>query len=173
MAEGKRRDTYANMAYLGVVESAQGTLTFERLEIAASSLLDKKFGLLINRADFAVSSFTYLNSSNDSIEAALTVSDGIVDLSLERPEVLFEHAWFRLDIGAAATGIIGESPSVIDFSTMPGGGILVPANRLYIAVQSSGASAACRAWCRLYYTVVELSSEDYWQLVESRHILST
>lgn len=173
MAESKRKDTYANIAYLSQVESAANTLTFKTLSIATSSLLDKKFGLLINRCDLEFSAPNIFDTSMDFFQTALTVSDSIADLGLSRPEVILRQVWRRVDFGAAASGAVVEYPIVRDFSTMPGGGILVPADRLYIGVLGSGCSAAGTGIIRIYYTVVELNSEDYWQLVESRRILST
>lgn len=169
----KKVDKYANMAYLAVLETAPATLTFAKLQIATQSLMDVKYGLLINRLDIEFSSWAYFNSTADGVSVGLTVSDGISDLSLERPEVLVVQTWGRLDYGAAATGQIVTSPVTRDFSTMPGTGILVPADRLFIGILDVGASSACRAWMRLYYTTVELTTEDYWQLVESRSMIST
>lgn len=173
MAERTRKDTYANMAYLACVESAAATLTFDQLTIATSSLLDKKYGLLINRADFEMFPFSTLNSDTDSFTVGITVSDSITDLALSRAEVIIRQGWQRTDFGVAASGALQLKPTVRDFSTMPGGGILVPADRLFIGVVGVGTATAITGVCRLYYTVVELSADDYWQLVESRRILST
>lgn len=172
MAAGARKDTYANFAYFFVTESAANTLTWAKLEIATGSLLDKKFGLLINRFDVEMYPYSILNSDGDTFTLGVSVSNSITDLSLSRPEVIMREIWTRVDYGAAASGILVDRLKVRDFSTMPGGGILVPADRLYIGAVGSGCGAVGNAVARMYYTVVELSSEDYWQLVESRRILS-
>ena len=56
---------------------------------------------------------------------------------------------------------------------MPGGGIIVPADRLFIGIASGGAAAAQAASMRLYYTVMELAEVDYWQLIEARRVMTT
>lgn len=173
MAEKRNTDVYANMAYLAVLESAANTLTFAKLQIAYPSLLDKKYGLLINRCDIEFASLSTLDASGEAVDIALTVSEGISSLSLANPEVLIREKFSRFDLGAAASGVFVEFPLTRDFSTMPGGGILVPADRLFVAVKGTSLNAAMNAWIRLYYTIQVLSSEDYWQLVESRTMLST
>jgi len=173
MAVKTSKDIYANMAYLGVLETAANTLTFAKLQIAYPSLLDRKYGLLINRCDIEFAGLSGLDATSDAVECAITVSDGISSLSLQNPEVLIREKLIRWDIGAAASGFFFHLPITRDFSTMPGGGILVPADRLFIAVKGTTAGNAMNAYMRLYYTIIELSAEDYWQLVESRTLLST
>jgi len=60
-----------------------------------------------------------------------------------------------------------------DFSSLAGGGLLVAPAPLYGFVISAGAGGVMDAWVKLFYTYVELAADEYWQLVESRRIIST
>lgn len=170
------KDTYANLAYLTCTESAANTLTFAKLDVATGALLgEKKYAMLIHRAEFFASSPNFwanFNSSGDRTTVALTVSNGIVGLSVAYAEVVTSFIVERLDYGAAASSMIIESPFIKDFSSFPGGGILVPADKLFLAVSSIGAAAAQTVGCRIFYTMKELKTEEYWDLVESRRMLS-
>jgi hypothetical protein len=89
------------------------------------------------------------------------------------PEILFYARLQRIDIGTAASGFFVDFPKKLDFTNLPGGGILVPADRLYVGVKSTGASGVNGVKMRLYYTVMQLATEDYWQLIEARRIMRT
>ena len=62
-------------------------------------------------------------------------------------------------------------PLVRDFSNMPGQGILVAPSPLYGFVEGVAMPGACYMYIKLFYTYVELSTDEYWQLIESRRIV--
>lgn len=164
---------YANMAYLSITEAVAGTLKFAKLQIAEEFGGPKK-AMIIHRLEFLMASVSSLNSSGDGIDTALTLSDKLTDISdLSQPEVIAWAQILRLDIGAAASGMLVQWPVLRDFTELPGGGLIVPANYLYLGVKSTGAAAACGSTMRLYYSPLELKPEDYLQLLEARSILRT
>jgi hypothetical protein len=167
-------DIFANMAYLAVTESAANTLTFAQLQLA-SSLMSQKSALIIHRLDiFPDINATILAATNDQVGIALTLTDRITAINdLSQPEILFYRTYKRIDFGVSATGMQISQPEIVDFSPLPGGGILVPADRLYIAICGISAAAAGNASMRLYYTVKELDTTDYWELIEARRIMTT
>lgn len=164
-------DKFANIAYLTVTESAANTLTFATLNLA-NNLMDSKYAMIIHRAECFIYP-TQMNGTGDIVSMALTVTDRLTGLGLIQPEVLFMRELLRTDMGAAASAIITTSPLIADFSELPGGGILVPADRLYIGAQGSGCAAANTVGMRLYYTVMPLDTADYWELIEARRIMTT
>jgi hypothetical protein len=171
--KSQAKDKFANIAYLTVTESAAGTLTFEQLQMA-TMMMDAKYAVLIHRAEFYFGAYSSLNSTGDKVTFGLTVTDRVTDLAdLSQPEILFFNVTERLDFGTAANGNLLVKPSQVDFTSLPGGGLLVPADRLYLGIQSSGAAAAMQVKMRLYYTVMGVSVEDYWDLVEARRIMTT
>lgn len=166
-------DKFANIAYLDVTESAANTLTFAQL-VMANNLLSEKAAVIIHRMELKVGDLASLNGTGDFFDAALCLSDRITTLSdLSQPEILAFVRFLRHDIGAAATGSILLDPVIRDFTNLPGGGLLVPADRLYIGAKASGAAAAMVATMRLYYTVMPLQVSDYWELIEARRIMTT
>lgn len=164
---------YAQIAYLTCAESAANTLTYATLNIGQLSLLGDKFAMVIHRCEFELDDWSTLNSTGDLCAAALTVSNALSAITLNYAEVVTRQIWKRLDFGTAATGTLQRLPDVRAFEEMPGGGLIVPADRLYLAVKSEGASAANTVKVRLYYTLKQLKPDEYWQLVESRTILTT
>jgi len=118
-----------------------------------------------------------LNGNGDFTLVALCATDQISTLgggaTITNPAILYGRKFTRLDLGVAATGIIREDPFIVDFSTLPGGGLIVPPNPLFLGVQGSGEAAAAQVMTRLYYTNYELSPDEYWELVEARRIISS
>jgi len=166
-------DFFANIAYLEVVESAANTLTFAQLQLA-TTLMSEKMALIIHRLEYYFVDLASFNSTGDFLQIALTVSNTITSLTdMSQPEILTFNRIARLDLGAAATGRLIMQPYEKDFTSLPGGGILVPADRMYLGIQGSGMAAACTARMRLYYTVKALTKEDFWDLIEARRIMST
>lgn len=177
MAVKKSGDTFANIASIQVDESAANTLTYKKLETGIAVF--EKIAWLICRVEYMVNHLeaAYFNGDTDSIKLALTVSNMLTDLGSGRlqtaSEVLHGMQLQRLDFGTAGNTNQPVQPFIFDFSFLPGGGILVPPTAIYLAIQSSGCATANTAWARIYYVTRELTTEDYWQLVESRRIVSS
>lgn len=166
-------DQFANIAYLTVTEAVAGTLKFARLEMA-NNLLTEKAALIIHRAEIFLDGPSLMNGTGDYAIMGITLSDRITDLSdLSQPEILISMTLARADFGAAASGFLEQKPYLREFSELPGGGILVPADRLYIGIKGSGLTAVAAASCRIYYTVKPLDTADYWELIEARRVMST
>lgn len=173
-ATGNLRDRYANIAYMFAAESAAGTLTFAQLALV-SQLIGEKYALIVHRAEIRLHNvYSDFNSSGDAAKYALTVSDRITDINdLSQPEILFYGDIARVDMGTAASGMFIQRPFLRDFTDLPGEGLLVPADRLYIGVQGVGMANVLQVSMRLYYSVLQLATEDYWELIEARRVMST
>ena len=166
-------DAFANIAYMAVTESAANTLTFAKLEMA-SNLMTEKAALIIHAAEIYLNYPSLMDTNGDTLGMAITLSDRLTTIGdLSQPEILISFGFGRYDYGAAASGLLVVRPQKMDFTSMPGGGLLVPADRLYIGVKGSGCSAAGSAIARIYYTVKLLETADYWELIEARRIMTT
>lgn len=165
-------DEFANVAALTVVESAANTLTFKKLDTQTS--INEKIGWLINRLEFFLDiSATQWNANLDSVSMALTRSNLVTNLiDLTEPAILWNAFIQRTDIGTAATSWLVREPFVYDFSTLPGGGLLTPPTPLYGAVKGVSCTAANTLYLRIYYQTIDLTPEQFWQLVESVRIVS-
>jgi hypothetical protein len=177
MAAKASKDKFANIAAISCVESAANTLTYKKLETGIA--IFDKVAWLICRLEYYPSEMnaTQFNSSNDGLNVALCAGNTLSDLAGGRmqsdPLIIHGLNITRQDIGTAASGLFLVKPLVYDFSTLPGSGILIPPTSVYLGVQGSGLAAATTCYLRIFYTLVELAVEDYWELVESRRMISS
>lgn len=169
----KKADTFAQFAALKVTESAANTLTSTKFNFPFS-IMDK-MALIISRIEYDWQTIAAaLGAANDRIVAAITCAASVTDIEdVTDPLILDSYRTSRYDIGTPATSFFFRQPYVKDFSNLAGGGILVAPNPLYLMVEGQGAAAACACAVRMYYTYVELNTDEYWQLVESRRIISS
>lgn len=171
MAGKKVIDQYANVAAIKVVESAANTQTAEKFAFPFS-IMDK-MGLIIQRVEYTVIAFAPLAAAGDRIRAAITAAPTLVDIDDQSDPLIIDSMRInRLDSGAAANFHLIQTPYFRDFTNLAGGGILVAPNPLYAMVHGDSAGAAITVWFRLYYTYLEMATDEYWQLVESRRIIS-
>lgn len=171
MAGKSLSDAYSNLAAIGFTMSAANTLTFEKFDFPVSVM--DKVGLLISRIEYFFMVLAELNSSGDYAVGAITVSRNTPSLiDIEDPTLIDSARVMRFDLGAAASGFFYDEPIIRDLSTLPGGGLLVAPNPLYVAMNSVGAANPMALSVRMYYTLKELKPDEYWQLVESRRIVT-
>lgn len=172
MATKKVLDQYANVAALLVTESAANTQTSAKFNFPFS-IMDK-MGLIVARVEYWFNVLSQFNSSGDGVYIGLSAASSIVSITAQNDPLLIDSCWIsRHDFGAAASGIAWTTPLVKDFTDLPGGGLLVAPNPFYGIIQSSGAAGANAAWIKVFYTYIEMSTDDYWQMVESRRIISS
>jgi len=172
-------DQYAQVAYLEVDIPATGALTFSLLQISKFALDVPKLGLKIARleidfSDWIASVHAHAGANTlDNCGAGLSVSNLVPDMSYARPEIIAVQnmtSYFGTVVGID----FALDPIVkADFTTFPGGGILIPADRLYLAGQCTNVGAIITLSARMWYTVVPLDAMGYLELIESRSILAT
>lgn len=171
MATKNVKDTFANIAALRVVQDTANTAKYSAFNFPFS-IMDK-VGLLIHRVEYQLGALDKFNASLDIAEMGISVSASITDpYDITDPAIVDYHVVQRIDIGTAASGFLWEAVKIKDFSRLPGGGLLVAPNPLYAFLHTGSASDVMSYRIRLYYTYMELAAEDYWQLVESRRIIS-
>lgn len=172
-------DQYAQVAYMQVSVPAAGTLTFALLQISKFALDVPKLGLKIARLEVDISGWitnvlAHAGAATvDNISIGLSVSNLVTSLSYSNPEVVYvqaDTAYFGTNVGVD----FKIDPIVkADFTGFPGGGILIPADRLYLAGSSTNVGAITTVSARMWYTVVPLDANGYLELIEQRSILST
>lgn len=171
----KVQDNFANMASMTLIESAANTLTYKKLETSIGTF--DKIAWVIHRIEYMLyMNSTCWNSTDDSVSVALMVGNqrtSIVDQgTFIDPTIIDYFRAARNDFGAAASGFLMQLPFVKDFTSLPGGGLIIPPAPVYGAVHGVGLATAGGCIMRLYYTVKELSTEEYWELVEARRLLT-
>lgn len=173
MPANNKADQFANYAILTTTESAINTLTFKKLETGIS--MTEKVAWVICRVEYLLNLNTagQFNSDSDYCQYGLSVSSAFSNIVLSETTILDYNQMTRTDFGAAASGGFSYQPIIKDFSSLPGGGILVPPAPLYGYVKSSGCVAAQSVYARINYTLLTLSVDQYWELVEARRVLSS
>lgn len=164
------KDVFVNQAYLTVTETALNTLTFNQLLTGIS--IYEKVGWLISRMDynFEIAAGDF-GASQDALNFGLAVSDQIAAIGIDQSAVIDWNRVTRIDFGAAASGIQFNMPVSKDFSQLPGGGLLVPPNPIFIFAQGIALAGPYQVQARMFYTVKSLKPEDFWELVELRRMI--
>lgn len=165
-------EKFANQAYLSVTESGANTLTFSKLETGVS--IYEKVGWLISRIDYFFGlSVANFGATADAIRFGITVSDVIASMLPGMSSVVDLNMITRTDLGTAGSGMFTREPFIKDFSNLLGGGLLVPPNPIYIGAQGTTLTSAMTISARLFYSVVHLKTEEFWELVEQRRMIGT
>ena len=161
-------DKYANILHDTVTMSAPNVLTFREIDIGLN-LFDKA-GILIHRiqADPNAIYQADMLTSADWAKFALVQSNSITTLDITERSVIDLVEQIVTTHGAPASSQVVDIPLVRDYTSLPGGGILIAPKPLYWAVQTAGFASALVAAFRLYFTIVKLKDSDYLELLESR-----
>ena len=166
------KDSFAQIAYISVTESASNTLTFSELNIAAE--LDKKKAMIVHRVEYTMASaqLEKLSATGDEIKCGISLSDSITSTGLDKVEV-FDR--ITMNFGSILTSGQKAPPVFpIDrrFNDMPGGGLIVPVKKLYGFVQGTSLASALNIYIRIWYTIKTLTPGDYLELVDAFNILT-
>lgn len=166
---------YTNIAHIAVTESAANTLTFQKLETGIS--VNQKVAWIIHKLEYFLAgcvTSAIFDTSADSWLGGLVASNALTDLSDQsNPAVLDSLQIRRIDLGTAASGMFFVSPIIKDFSMLPGGGLLIPPVPLYAAAKGTSLGAATTTRLRLYYSQIELKTDEFWQLLEMYRLISS
>lgn len=165
-------EKYSNVAYLSVAESAANTLTFSKLETGIAPF-EKRAWILSRLEYFFTVTVTNWAATNDRIDFGLAVSNSFTTVALSENAILDLNNMRRLDMGTAGSGFFQYQPFMKDLSTIPGGGLLVPPNPIYIFAQGTALTSAVTVNCRMFYTSVDLKADEFWELVEMRRMVGT
>lgn len=167
------KDKFDQFMHLSVTQSAANALTFG--QVAIGGAVFEYAGIIFTRVEYYLeaTAISELVANADALDLALTGSDGLTDLSVDQPQ-LYDRITLEVAVsGAPATAQIIEMPIIHDFSSMPGGGLMVPAQTLFIGMDSAGCAAAQTGVIRAYYHVEKLTAADFIELVQRYRVLST
>lgn len=168
-----KKDLFDQFMWLKVVMSAINTLTFGQVTLGMS--IFEYAALIISRIEYSLdyTHFAEFGAAPDHVEIAITGSDGLTNLQMDQPEVYDAVSYSIVVSGAPATIELVQTPIVHDFSTMKGGGLIVPAQNVYIGMNTAGFAAVGSCVARVYYTVKSLQASDFIELVQRLRVLST
>lgn len=160
----KRRagaDLFINRAQVRLIMSAANILTFIQIRFGMGIFTGT--ALVIAAIDWVPQTFNAISATTDKLEMALTNRDDLTSLNPNNMNVL---VYKQLQPNGVAT-IVGDMPLRSDFSSLPGGGLIVPANPLFIGVATAGYVALETVDATIYYLTKELADADFIELVQS------
>lgn len=163
-------DKYANQGYVSLTPTLN-TLSFAELATFVSIFEKKAF--LISRIDyvFSITSVREFDAETDYATFGLCTSDQIADASIAQAAIFdFNRLQTSLQAAGVSSHVIWQ-PYSRDLSTLPGGGVLVPSRPIFLYLQSGGWAAAGELSARIYFTVVDLKADEYWELVEATRLV--
>lgn len=157
-------DQYANRAIEQTTQSAANTITFSQIRFGVG--IFQGVALVVHRVEWfpSLGTLRELVTAADQLDMAITSTDNLAVLTdVLEPSILV----LKNLVPIAATVDPYQLPFVSDFSTLPGQGLIVPPNPLFLGVQMAGAAAAGTVRALIYFTFLELSDKDYIELIQA------
>lgn len=169
-----RKDEFSQIGYIQVVESGANTLTFNGLSVF-SNILEPK-GLVIHQIEYDLdeNQRNLVIANADSIVYGLTGADDLTAISLDDAQVYDMGRIMGYTIATAA-GTSWEdrfSPFIRDFTDLPGGGRLVPADRIYGFVLGGSLAGPVTLNVRFHFTIMDLTAQQYLELAQALRVLT-
>lgn len=166
-----KADQFPNLCIGTVTESGANTLTFKKIDTQIS--FNQKVAWILARIEYFVGALgaANFNGDGDILEYGLSVSSSFATAQLQEVTIVDYNSIQRLDYGTAAVEHSMQQPFVKDFSSLPGGGLIIPPSPLYLWAKGTGLVSASTAIARMYYTLLEMSTDQFWELVEARRVL--
>lgn len=164
---GTVKDVYPNRAFERLTLSAANTLTFVQLQFGVG--LFQGIAAIINRIEWfpPIATIQELLTGADTLEMALTNRDDLANLDPTNQSVLAKKNIIPLQVGAVTSLTHERYPMISDYSTMPGGGLIVPANPLYVGMITTGFAAAAVVDIVVYLLFKQLTDAEYIELVQT------
>ena len=158
-------DLFVNRAIFSLTMSAANTITFEQVRFGLGVFTGT--ALIVHRVDWHLESAAELITAGDNMQLALTNREDLAALQAHNMNVLILKEVRLGASGTPANALLMELPLVSDLSTLPGGGLIIPANPLYVAMLTTGYAAAGVVHCVMWYTTKTLTDADWIELVQS------
>ena len=164
MAKTGQTDRYVNRTLAQVSMSAANVLTFQQVRFAAG--LFEGLALKLVRVEWNISAalLRELGAATDSINFGITTRDDLVSIDPTNLSVLASYN--VVGMGAGAEPMI--MPIIMDFSNLPEGGLLIPANPMYLGINSAGVAAALGPiYVTMFYNWIRLTDKESLELLQT------
>lgn len=163
------QDKFPNRMWFDVTESAANTLTFGQVQTGTQTF--SRMAFVIHKVEWHCGNLNLLVANDDRITAAITGSNKMTALSLDDPAVYAFTEVIPVVYGTAADADLYFQPWMQDFTSMPGGGLIIPSYPLYIAAEGTSLASASHVSARVYFTQMELKPDEYIELSESTRMI--
>ena len=164
MAKAKK-DVYANRAFVEVTQAAANDISFQQLAFAVGVF--QGIALKLLRIEYHPNMGTLKQVDHDSkyLAAGITLRDDLTNLNPTNQSIISRVQWATpSDVADPA---IKQFPVTVDFTTLPGEGLLIPANPIYACVQSGGIDSVATMRMILYFVFVQLSDREAIELLQT------
>ena len=164
-----KEDEYANIFQITMTESAASTLTY--FEINLGLTLFQKKAILINRVivDWGLTALASITAVGDALIVAITQSNQPTSLVLRDSSCVWKAQKGAKINGTPANLELVNVVETYDLTAIPGGGEFIVPTPLYGAIHGVSLAAAMEVTMRMYFQVIDLKPEQYFELLESRH----
>ena len=166
-----KKDEFSQIGYINVLQASANALEFNGITIMSSFLANSAMILHSVEYQIPASGIALMTTAADSITVGLCGADNLTTITLADPEVYDLRSLSRNDFGTAASGALWAGPERSDFNLLPGGGVLVPADRIFGYVASSGLASAISVNYRFRFTVIELTALQFLELAQTLRVL--
>jgi len=165
------KEQFAQLGYVTVTESAANTLTFNGLSVFSNVLTQR--GMVIHRVEYNLPAATLLElgANAEAVAFGLSGANTITTIALDDAEVYDYNQMRVTSFGVAANSIVQVGQVIKDFSQQPGGGKLVPADRIYAWAKGTGLANPIEVNARFDFTILELSAQEYLELAQALRVL--
>ena len=139
-------DKFANVAFADITQSAINTLGLEPVRFAVG--IFQGVGLIIHRILYYPTSATarQVVGATDNISFGLTTTDAITAIDdITQPSIIDRHTLLGVGVNVEPVKI----PFITDWTQLPGGGRILPANPIYLALDSGGLATVGRCSRRI------------------------
>lgn len=168
-------DQFDQRAYIANVnQTAANDLSFKQLSITTGIISGPaKAAIVVDRIqlDIPVETFDLLIDGSDSLTIGLSLSDSLPTANLVRSEILWTAKFGVQKAAAALSSQLCNLRPVYDFGEI--GGLLLPIDRVFGMITSESLASAAGCSINMWYHVIELTKENYWELLEMRQVLGT
>jgi hypothetical protein len=163
------KDQFSQRMYFYCTQAIANTLTFSAISL---STVLQYAALILHRIEYTFY-IGLLGDPTDTIEIALTGSNSLVSLQPNQSQVYDYNSWYREELGANLNNdlLVYKNNVMKDWCNLPGGGMLVPLQDIYLAVNSAGLGAVTQAFAVLEYTVKELKGDEWLELVQRLRVM--
>lgn len=163
----KVADVFGNRAFKTVTQSAANAITFEQIQFGVG--LFQGVALVLSRVEWFPPAATLqeIVAGTDDFQMAICNRDDLATLSATNQSVMVLKHVAPVVAGAAANLQDIELPLISDLSTIPGGGLIMPSNPIYLGIDSIGAANPLVCNAILYFVFRQLTDSEYVELIQT------
>lgn len=172
MPTARKKDEFSQIAYMTVTETALNTLTFQGMSVFSNILTPK--GMVIHRIEYEcpVANQALIAASNDYLTFGIAGDDTLTAIVLSDAKVYDYQTVALREVGTPASAFLFSTMHIIDFTQLPGGGRLVPADRVYMFVEGVSLTGPATVSARLHFTLKDLAPQQYIELAQALRVLT-